>query len=252
MKNNLQVINEREVLGRQFRIYGDFENPLFLAKDVAEWIEHNKPSEMLMVIDEDEKLKSIISHSGQNREMWFLTEDGLYEVLMQSRKPTAKQFKKEVKKILKSIRKHGAYMTPEKLAEMIAKPENAIKLFQALADEQEKTRKLEIDNKILVEDNKALAGEILEWKDKAKLNKAVRVFAGIADIHFGKAWTMLYDELLYKHSIGVRQRSGKPYINNIKEKEWPLVIQSMSALCEKEGVSPSEIFNKAKLGSGVA
>lgn len=58
-------------------------------------------------VDEDEKLKAIITHSGQNREMWFLTEDGLYEVLMQSRKPIAKQFKKEVKKILKQIRQTG-------------------------------------------------------------------------------------------------------------------------------------------------
>lgn len=61
-------------------------------------------------VDEDEKLTHTIYASGQNRKMWFLTENGLYEVLMQSRKPIAKQFKKQVKEILKSIRKHGAYM----------------------------------------------------------------------------------------------------------------------------------------------
>lgn len=102
---NLQIFEQREVLGKKFRIYGDVENPLFLAKDVAEWIGHNKPSEMIINVDEDEKLKAIVSHSGQSREMWFLTEDGLYEVLMQSRKPIAKQFKKQVKMILKSLRK---------------------------------------------------------------------------------------------------------------------------------------------------
>ena len=48
--------------------------------------------------------------SRANTEYWFLTEDGLYEVLMQSRKPKAKEFKKEVKKILKSIRKTGGYV----------------------------------------------------------------------------------------------------------------------------------------------
>jgi hypothetical protein len=37
--NELQIIDQREVLGKDFRIYGDFENPLFLAKDVAKWIE---------------------------------------------------------------------------------------------------------------------------------------------------------------------------------------------------------------------
>ena len=116
--NELQIIEERKVLGQDFKIYGTFENPLFLAKDVAEWIEHNKPSEMLQNIDNEEKLKAIISHSGQNREMWFLTEDGLYEVLMQSRKPQAKAFKKEVKKILKEIRKTGTYITKQPKEEL--------------------------------------------------------------------------------------------------------------------------------------
>lgn len=49
--------------------------------------------------------------SGQNREVWMLTENGLYEVLMQSRKPIAKEFKKGVKKILHEIRTVGGYMT---------------------------------------------------------------------------------------------------------------------------------------------
>lgn len=79
---------------------------------------------MLKSIDDEEKVKVNNIHfenrTGGNG-TWFLTEDGLYEVLMQSRKPIAKQFKKEVKKILKSIRKNGAYirnqenMTPEQL-----------------------------------------------------------------------------------------------------------------------------------------
>ena len=76
---------------------------------------------MILNVDDDEKLKAIISHSGQSREMWFLTEDGLYEVLMQSRKPIAKQFKKEVKKILKQIRQTGGYIpiVPEETNEQL-------------------------------------------------------------------------------------------------------------------------------------
>ena len=108
--NELKIFEQREVLGKEFKIYGDVDNPLFLAKDVANWIEHNKPNEMISKVDEDEKLKAIITHSGQRREMWFLTEDGLYEVLMQSRKPIAKQFKKQVKMILKQIRQTGGYI----------------------------------------------------------------------------------------------------------------------------------------------
>lgn len=101
----------RIVLGREFGIYGTVEEPLFLAKDVAEWIEHSKVSMMLSTVDEDEKLMETIFTSGQNREMWFLTEDGLYEVLFQSRKPIAKQAKKEIKMILKEIRRNGVYIS---------------------------------------------------------------------------------------------------------------------------------------------
>lgn len=111
----MEIIEQREVLGKQFRIYGDFENPLFLAKDVAEWIEHSDVSMMLSKTDDDEKLIQTILVSGQNRKYWFLTEDGLYEVLMQSRKPIAKQFKKQVKAILKEIRKTGSYSIQQEL-----------------------------------------------------------------------------------------------------------------------------------------
>lgn len=111
--SKLMIFEERQVLGKDFKIYGTKENPLFLAKDVANWIEHSRASEMLKGIDEEEKLMQTIFASGQNREMWFLTEDGLYEVLMQSRKPIAKQFKKEVKKILKQIRTTGGAVKNE-------------------------------------------------------------------------------------------------------------------------------------------
>lgn len=111
----LQVINEQELLGQDFKVYGDLENPLFLAKDVAAWIEHSDTSKMIKSVDGDEKVKNNVPTLGGNQESWFLTEDGLYEVLMQSRKPIAKQFKKAVKQILKDIRKHGMYAKDELL-----------------------------------------------------------------------------------------------------------------------------------------
>lgn len=104
MKNEIQVLDDRNILGKRVRTYGDIENPLFLARDVAEWIEHTDLSRMVNLVDEEEKLKRTLYVSGQNREMWFLTEDGLYEVLMQSRKPIAKEFKKKVKNMLKDLR----------------------------------------------------------------------------------------------------------------------------------------------------
>ena len=128
----LQIITEQEVLGKHFTVYGTADEPLFLAKDVAEWIEHSKPSIMIDTVDEDEKLRETIFTSGQNREVWFLTENGLYEVLMQSRKPLAKEFKKKVKEILKSIRKHGLYA----IDDLLNNPDMAIAALQKLKEER--------------------------------------------------------------------------------------------------------------------
>ena len=73
--NELQIIEEREVLGQDFKVYGTFENPLFLAKDVAEWIDysfkdsrkiHRDVSKMLSTVDEDEKIK-------KNNKSWWGT-----------------------------------------------------------------------------------------------------------------------------------------------------------------------------------
>lgn len=106
----MKILDKREILGKEVTTFGSLENPLFLAKDVANWIQHNQVSRMIGLVDKEEKLKCLIRTSGQAREMWFLTEDGLYEVLMQSRKPIAKKLKKEIKKILRQIRLTGGYI----------------------------------------------------------------------------------------------------------------------------------------------
>ncbi|MFF2174936.1 phage antirepressor [Lysinibacillus sp. NPDC058147] len=111
--NQLQVIHEQVVLSKKFKVYGTFENPLFLAKDVADWIEHSDTSKMIRSVDEDEKVKNNVRTLGGIQETWFLTEDGLYELLMQSRKHIARQFKKQVKNILKEIRLNGGYITTD-------------------------------------------------------------------------------------------------------------------------------------------
>ncbi|MGD6988188.1 BRO-N domain-containing protein [Bacillus thuringiensis] len=77
---------------------------------MAEWIDRSNPTMMLKSVDEDEKRLNFVYTSTGNKDAWFLTEDGIYELLMQSRKPIAKQWKKEVKKILKNIRLNGGHV----------------------------------------------------------------------------------------------------------------------------------------------
>ena len=144
--NAVKIVYERETLGKTFRIYGTDEqsareNPLFLATEVASWIEHKDVTTMLRSVDEEEKVTRIMALQvtsayragviNANTECRFLTEEGLYEVLMQSRKPLAKQFKKQVKAILKEIRLTGSYSV---------KPLTATQMFIAAAkalEEQE-------------------------------------------------------------------------------------------------------------------
>lgn len=131
--SKLIIIEQSTILGKQFNIYGDVENPLFLAKDVATWIEYSESniSRMLEMVDQSEKLKLKTLISDQNRDMWFITEDGLYELLMRSTVPIAKQFKTEVKKLLKDLR----------LKRIVTTPSNYIDaLKQLIQSEEEKQR----------------------------------------------------------------------------------------------------------------
>ena len=136
----MEILKKTEILAKEFIVYGTVEEPLFLAKDVASWIDYDLSSvnKMIQSVDDDEKVRKIVPTLGGEQESWMLTEDGLYEVLMLSRKPIAKKFKKEVKKILKSIRTNGGYVAnQEKLApeQIVA---NALVVAQNIINNQNK------------------------------------------------------------------------------------------------------------------
>jgi len=148
MSELLQIIEQRELMGKNFKIYGDFENPLFLAKDVANWIGHSNPSKMISDADlaENEVIKHFIGTLTNSYSALFLTEDGLYEVLMQSRKPIAKAFKTEVKAILKGIRKHGMHVTAPKMEAILNDPDSWIAVMTAYRDEKAAKAALLLEN----------------------------------------------------------------------------------------------------------
>ena len=86
MENGLKIIEKRDVLGKQFKIYGDLENPLFLAKDVASWIGHTNVTKMLLGIDDEEKLVLKIPSNklleGKKNIKKLLTNNCSYVILM--------------------------------------------------------------------------------------------------------------------------------------------------------------------------
>lgn len=106
--NEIKVFHKSTFLDKEIDVWNTAEEPLFRASDVANWLSITNARVMVTRLDQEEVRK--LNLRSRQGETWFLTEDGLYEALMQSRKPIAKQFKKGVKEILKSIRTTGGYI----------------------------------------------------------------------------------------------------------------------------------------------
>jgi len=119
--------------------------PWFVARDVAKILGYRKASDMIRVLDEDEAQKMrLVDEIGRPQEMIIINESGLYSAILRSNKPQAKKFKKWVtSEVLPAIRKHGAYITPEKVEEMLQDPDAMIKVLEALKKEREEKRKLQ-------------------------------------------------------------------------------------------------------------
>ena len=104
-----ELLQTTQLCGVSLSVYGTPAEPLFKAKEVANILGLTNPSDLIQRVDEDERAKFNLGRQG---ETWLLTEQGLYEVLMQSRKPVARQFKAGVKALLKALRTGEQPATP--------------------------------------------------------------------------------------------------------------------------------------------
>lgn len=146
MQNDLMVFQNQEFGEvRSVMIEGE---PWFLGKDVASVLGYSNPSKVLTDhVDPEDKLNNDSLSSLGQRGGWLINESGLYSLILSSKLPNAKKFKKWVTgEVLPSIRKHGAYLTPDKVEEVLLNPDTIIKIAQNLKEEQEKRRQLEIEN----------------------------------------------------------------------------------------------------------
>ena len=121
----------------------------FVGKDVSEALGYERPDNAIRNhIDEEDKLMHQISASGQSRKMVIINESGLYSLILSSKLPQAKEFKRWVTdEVLPTIRKHGGYLTPQKIEEALLNPDTLIQLATTLKEEQEKNAKLTLINK---------------------------------------------------------------------------------------------------------
>ena len=140
---DLQIFNNPE-FGAVRTIEKDGE-PWFVGKDVATALGYTDSFGALKKhVDKEDKLVCQIDSAGQRRDVTVVNESGLYNLVLSSKLPGAKQFKRWItSEVIPSIRKHGAYMTPDKLEQVLLNPDTLMQLAQNLKDEQEKRRALQ-------------------------------------------------------------------------------------------------------------
>jgi anti-repressor protein len=150
--------------------------PWFVAKDVCDILGHTNNRAATERLDEDEKGVSKVYTLGGEQKMTVINEPGLYSLVLTSNKSEAKQFKRWIThEVLPSIRKHGAYMTPETIEKALTDPDTIIKLATILKEERQKRLEAEQTNAVLMHVNKTYtATEIAKeigFKSATALNR---------------------------------------------------------------------------------
>ena len=234
--NDLQIFENPEFGSiRTLEINGE---PWFVGKDVAEVLAYNEPHKAITRhVDEEDRTKYPILSNGGMQESWLINESGLYSLILSSKLPTAKQFKRWVtSEVLPSIRKHGLYATEE----LLNNPDFMIQALTALKEEREKRKLLETENA----QQKQIIGELkprADYTDRILSNKGLVTITQIAkdygmsgrkmnklleDLHVqykqSGQWLLYadYHDKGYTHSktINITRKDGTPDVT--METKW--------------------------------
>jgi prophage antirepressor-like protein len=228
------------------RVITDSES-WFVAKDVCEILGLSDVSKSVSRLEDDEKGTKIIPTPGGNQSMLVINESGLYSLILTSNKPEAKEFKRWIThEVIPQIRKHGGYLTPSKIEEVLLNPDTIIQLATQLKNEQQRTKQLTAENKLL-------AQETLTWADRKVIEAIVKKIGG--KIGYEAAWREFKKELLYSHSINLNSRitnwrnstgrkSGPKTLDMIDDDELQACLSTATALARHHKVDISDIINK--------
>ena len=141
MNNNLMIFENPE-FGAVRSILID-SDPWFVAADVCKALELEKTNRALSRLDDDEKGAHSVSTPGGRQRMSIISESGFYSLILGSRKPEARAFKRWIThEVIPSIRKHGAYMTDSLLDALEAHPEAVPEYLNRLRSENARNREL--------------------------------------------------------------------------------------------------------------
>ena len=219
----MKLIEKTNILGKILKVYGDKENPLFLAKDIAEWIDHTDVSMMCKNLEfEIEKLVQTILVSGQNREVTFLTEYGVYEVLMTSRKKIAKEFRKGFKNFLRDWRLGKIKVTETSNNNLLQVAQNLLKLCT------------EHENRINTLEDKIENSIVLETYQRGIVQKAInrRVYARYEELRESIEKRELYSNIHrdIKYKFNVRS------YGDIRKKDYEIALNWIETWVENSNL----------------
>lgn len=190
------------------------DEPWFVGKDIAECLGYAKPENALAAhVDSEDKTTTLIQGSGSNykSKTTIINESGVYALIFGSKLPNAKKFKHWVTaEVLPSIRKNGAYMTPQTIKDLLANPQNIINLCQRLIDSEKETKELQAEldySKEWYSIKRVAKMNDVSWRDiswralKAASKKCGRGVKKIFDANYGEvntyhmdAWEIAYPE----------------------------------------------------------
>lgn len=159
--------------GREVRTVTINNEPYFVGKDVANILGYAKARNAIAshVDEEDKKDAPIQGTLGGTQNMTIINESGLYSLILSSKLPQAKEFKRWVTtEVLPTIRKHGAYLTDSKIEEVLLSPETIISLATQLKDEREARKQLQIVNSQLAVDNQIMQPKAKYFDDLVERN----------------------------------------------------------------------------------
>ena len=234
--------------------------PWFVGKDVALALGYSNTKDALSrhVEEEDKKRGSQIPTPSGAQTMTIINESGLYSLILSSKLPTAKEFKRWVtSEVLPSIRQTGAYidnadMVVRTYFRDISKPQQDLVrvVFQQMEALNKNLTALKEENSDLAAENQALSDQASTWQPRSVLNALIRSYSmarhkGV----FGYGWNDFYKELSYKEHIDLRLRrdeSGqKRTIDTLKnEDEMNRAIKCAAAMCKRAGIDVGRVINQ--------
>ena len=206
-------------------------------------LEINNNRDAISRLDDDEKNTVALTDGNRgNPNTTIINEPGLYTLVLGSRKPEAKAFRRWITHdVIPSLRKNGAYiMGQETLSETELIAKALIACNRIVEDQKMKIAQLQYKNAVLL-------AEVESWDYSSMINALMRSYAtSCCSGRFEAAWTELYRKIRYKHHIDVKRRkteTGKGYFKCITAEEMPIVAQVAAAMCESAGLDVAIIIN---------